>query len=744
MNRLGLLVHAGLLGALLFLSSWWFTDLFAGGSATVPVLITVVTVTACALLPRLGRPPSLLTDALVGLAGLALALLVVGVLNAEALAAEIRGGLVDGWTRILTTSIPVPGRMDLLVVPVVVVGLCTIAGQLMLLRSRSIWLPAAPVLVVASVGLAFNGFKPSQPQALILVLVLGSGLMALIRAALPATEASLDERLVDGPMLVVPQVGGALLLVACCLLALVLRPIVVGTEAKESFTVRRYVEADLDGLRMSSAMTRAEELANKPEVLRVKAGTAVPAGTRVRLVGLDSFDGLGWTSRELMEPVGSKIPGFEPTGTNLEISIVPVGIEMPWIPSAGRATSVESGSDGSATLVLWSDQSANLATADMSPSDGVSWKVTGVVPAPSQQQLLDSRLAFTQPLDLGARAENKQVKELKATAGKIVGPDPGSFVGAARLLAFFRNDKALNKGNAFSLDPKAPTSFALGGVISFLDQRVGGSFQFASAYAAMARLAGLPVRVAVGAEIDKDLSPGQSTSIPGSALAAWPEVNVAGVGWVPLDPSPDAKGQAATPAEKELEQALDEAASSEPTEPPVPSEQQSPVEPDEPESGRSRSPLIVVLAVAVFAGALVLLVAPVLRARRRIMRRNGSAGHRISGAWAELLDLFAEAGEPRPLCASPVETCKQLAGRLDENGHRDAGELARLFELAVYSPSTPSDAMADRAWELLGGVRADLRRSRWEAIRAGLSIRPLRLTTVIASSAYRGERSGNA
>lgn len=730
MNRLGLLVHAGLLAALLFLSGWWFTDLFVAGSATQPVLITVLMVTAGVLMLRLRRPPALMTDALVGLASLGLALLLVGVLNANEPAVEIREGLVDGWVRILTTAIPVPGRMDLLVVPIVVVGICTIVGQLLLLRSRSIWLPAAPVLVSAAVGLAFSSFEPRQPTVLVLVLVLGSGLMALIRAAMPATDASLDERLFGGKVLTAPPVGGALLLLASCGIALVVSPLVLDVEAKESFTLRRYVEADLEDLRMSSAMTRAEELAGESEVLQVKASTAIPAGTRVRLVGLDSFNGLSWTSQELMEPIGSNIPGSEPMGTRLEFAIVTVGLEMPWIPSAGRATHIEEGSEGQSTLVLWSDLSANLATPDLSSSDGISWRVSAVVPAPSQEQLLASRLAFAEPLDLGERAENENVKTLAATAEEIVGPDPGSFVGAARLLAYFRNDEALNLGDPFSLDPEASTSFALGGVISFLDQRVGNSFQFASSYAAMARLAGVPVRVAVGAELSEDLSPGDSISVPGSALAAWPEVNVAGVGWIPLDPTPDAEGESATPAEQELEQALDEAASSVPEDkPPIPDELTSD-DRAESDSGGSRSLMVVALVAMAVAGVVGLLVAPVLRVRRRMKRRSGPPGERISGAWAELLDLFAEAGEPRPLAASPTETCRQLAGRLDEHGQSDASELARLFELAVYSPGGPSDVMADRSWNLLGGVRAGLHRSRWETLRASLSTKPLRLTKV--------------
>jgi transglutaminase-like putative cysteine protease len=728
-SRSGVLVQSGLLGGLLVLSSWWFAEIFASRSDGLSLVAVVVVVSVAVGALRLKGPPPLLRDVVVGLVALVLAIGLISILSADQPVSEARAGLVDGWARLLTTQVPAPDRLDLLIAPLIIVGIATVVAQLLLFRTRSVWLPSLPVLFVACAGLAMGTADVRQPVVLALGLTAGLALLGLLRASLPVAERSLDERLQGDEVLVAPALTGVVLLLIAVGIGSSVAWSVLGSVDGESFTLRRYVSADLDDLRLSSPLTRVQELSTEDEVLRIEAITSIPAGTRVRLAGLNSFDGLGWASDDVMQPVGSNIPGSGLPGTTLELTITPQRLEMPWIPSIGRATTVENETAGEATLVLWSDQSSNLATADMGDSDGVSWRVSGVVPAPSQEQLVAARLAPSSPLLLHGRAENVEVGKIGDLAEEIVGADPSSFAAAARLLAFFRNDESVNTGAAFSVDAMASPNFTLGGVSNFLDQRVGDRLQFAAAYAAMARLAGLPIRLAVGVQVAAGLQPGVPLSVPGEALTAWPEVNVAGVGWIALDPDPDAEGEAMSPAEQEVEEALASAGSIPADEEPPPPENAE-VNPDSQESVQSDVPVGKLLALLLVAGLLTVLAAPVLRARRRAGRRTGSPEHRITGAWAELLDVFAEQGESRPLASTPQEVCDRLSSFLSHEGSEAAQELACLLEVAVFSSDEPTDADADRAWQMFARVRAGLDRTRWERLRASLSIGPLRSTII--------------
>ena len=117
-------------------------------------------------------------------------LFVVAVVRSAQPTVDLLEGLVNGWARVLTTELPVAGRMDLLVAPLVVIGLATVVGVVALLRSRSAWLPMAPLLVIVALGLAFGDGAASQPWAVVAGLVGGSCALALLRSSLPRRRRS--------------------------------------------------------------------------------------------------------------------------------------------------------------------------------------------------------------------------------------------------------------------------------------------------------------------------------------------------------------------------------------------------------------------------------------------------------------------------------------------------------------------------------------------------------------------------
>src|SRR5262249_42936260 len=83
------------------------------------------------------------------------------------------------------------------------------------------------------------------------------------------------------------------------------------------------------------------------------------------------------------------------------------------------------------------------------------------------------------------------------------------------------------------------------------DPRAGGrqgtSEQFATAFAALGRLMGLPTRVVVGFR-----TPAGGGTIPGGHAVARREVLFNGIGWVAFDPMPDADTAPRAPEEESL------------------------------------------------------------------------------------------------------------------------------------------------------------------------------------------------
>ena len=75
---------------------------------------------------------------------------------------------------------------------------------------------------------------------------------------------------------------------------------------------------------------------------------------------------------------------------------------------------------------------------------------------------------------------------------------------------------------------------------AFLFERRGFCQQYATAYAAMARAVGLPARVAVGFSYGEPDNPDHPTkwTVRGRNAHAWPEVYIAGTGWVAFEPTP--------------------------------------------------------------------------------------------------------------------------------------------------------------------------------------------------------------
>ncbi len=257
---------------------------------------------------------------------------------------------------------------------------------------------------------------------------------------------------------------------------------------------------------------------------------------------------------------------------------------------------------------------------------------------------------------------------------------------------------------------------------TFLEERVGYCEQFAGTFAAMARSLGIPARVAVGftwGEEDPN-QPGRY-QVLGRNAHAWPEVYLAGYGWVPFEPTPgrgnpDAESYTGVAASQEDD--------------PLPADDHHDRGPGRrsrrhihdrarqrrrDRAGRRsrirrRLDLLVdglrVVVVLMAAAVVYLLAVPgslAVRRRRRRARAAGSPAAEVGVAWTEATEVLAGAGVRSRI----DETHGELAGRAALFVPPVAEPMARLAataDAAAYGPA-PTEADGAAAEQAAAEVR---------------------------------------
>jgi transglutaminase-like putative cysteine protease len=221
-------------------------------------------------------------------------------------------------------------------------------------------------------------------------------------------------------------------------------------------------------------------------------------------------------------------------------------------------------------------------------------------------------------------------------------------------------------------------------LVEFLTDKTGYCEQFASAMAVMARVAGIPARVAVGFLSPDPIGP-RTYQYSSFDLHAWPELFIPGSGWVRFEPTPADRASG-------VPDYTQERFGPDPTAP-VPSASGTAGEEGRPSDAASPSDEPTEAPAAEDAGAggggsglpwlpvgggllvLVLLTAlavlpRTLRQRRREQRLDGDP----ETVWAELRDTATDLGVPWPDRRSPRETREHLVEFLGDSSSESPAE----------------------------------------------------------------------
>lgn len=156
------------------------------------------------------------------------------------------------------------------------------------------------------------------------------------------------------------------------------------------------------------------------------------------------------------------------------------------------------------------------------------------VPQQIPAAISESYLGFASP----------QTSQLQQIAAKITRGKTTAYAKAVALESWFRSDRF-----TYSLQANIPNNAA--GLLSFLTtDRQGFCQQFAFAMAVLARLVGIPSRVAIGYTAGNP-GTGKTWQVTTADAHAWPELYFSGVGWIRFEPTPGGiygQGTAVEPA----------------------------------------------------------------------------------------------------------------------------------------------------------------------------------------------------
>ena len=476
------------------------------------------------------------------------------------------------------------------------------------------------------------------------------------------------------------------------------------------------------------------------EMLRVRTNDENPF--YLRLTALDVFRrNQGWSQSPLEATVGQRVQRGIPTDVTLrnpglpgqdhtttvevrglrESQYLPVyphlrslDVEGDWRyePQTQTVFSVRTNTRGVRyTLRSFSPDyqtDALAASAPLAPDDPLQRRFTVVPPDPSVSAVVADIVA-------GATTPYEKVLALDAFFSPVNG---------------FR----------YSLRTKPGTTGS--DLLDFLQRKEGYCEQYASALAYLARVAGLPARVAIGFTRG-DRREGY-WSVGSHDAHAWTEIYFTGIGWVPFDPTPLGAGGNVAPLPWAAPDAPDAATgrgalgSNAPAAPgSTPSSSAQPVRPDRERAqapGNAAVPAGGTTSASWWPGTvavallLTLAAAPgVARvARRRRRYATFPAGDPVAAAhaaWDELLDTLTDLRLPVDDAETPRATAARVAE--PEDGPVDDTVRAALYRLAVaeerarYAQATAPDRdLGDALTEVRRGLFASA--GRRGAVRAWL------------------------
>ncbi len=326
--------------------------------------------------------------------------------------------------------------------------------------------------------------------------------------------------------------------------------------------------------------------------------------------------------------------------------------------------------NGAATRNL----SYSVTSAVVDPSDPAFAKASAGTPS-------DSSVTREIPKGMPAR-----ISELTKQITKGADSDTAK---AAAIQTYLRDPKR------FTYSTQAPSGSGFEVLDNFLfETHEGYCIHFASAMALMARVEGIPSRVAIG--FAPGTKKGDSWEVQAKNMHAWPELYFAGYGWVRYEPTaavaaapgwtdPTGEEQPSASATPSVVPSASQSAGIKPSTSTTPSSSPAPVTPAPPTKSFPWGPVLGGVGIALGLALLALTPAAVRAGiRRRRMSLDGDLADRTEALWAELRDTWVDTGHRWP-DGSPRTKAELVGGEVSDAASDAFTRIARAVERSRYS-----------------------------------------------------------
>jgi hypothetical protein len=654
------------------------------------------------------------------------------------------GGLLDlfagvalAWKQLLTITLPVGSYEALLVPGFLSALLCAVVALSTALRARRGDLAVVPPVLFFLAGIAFGPREAHWPILLALGTLAGVLLWLMWRrwyrrrAAIRALTGTSSGQLIVGLRTVV---SGVIVMALAGGAAVAATAAVPPTEQRE--VLRSRVEQPFDPRDYASPLAgfrRYLQGGQADSVMFTVMG--LPAGQRVRIATLDSYDGVVYAvgSAAVASESGSftRVPYvFDQSGVigeQVSLDVTIGSYSGVWMPTVGKFENVEFRGGRAATLrnAFYYNDTARTAAVIGGLSEGDEYLLEAVIPAePSEAELRAASAGSA-----GLPALRTVPAELATVLARYTDGVDGQ---GARLLAMLdglRAEGYISHGLSED-EPPSRSGHSADRITQLLsDQRmIGDAEQYAVTAAIMARQLGFPARVVFGFQPPEDA--GERVEVTGDMVTAWIEVDTAQYGWVTIDPNPPAREIPEEQPEDPSEVSRPQSVIQPPDEDRDLTDNQTPTETTQEEQPVPDAWVVVLLAIARVLGWIVLigaiLISPFVviiaaKLRRRYLRlRAASPLQRISGGWKEFEDAVVDHGFTPPRFATRSEVAATV-------GTARSASVAAVADRAIFAPVEPDAAEAAELWKSIDELTASLSlgKTRWERIKARISVRSL-------------------
>ena len=297
--------------------------------------------------------------------------------------------------------------------------------------------------------------------------------------------------------------------------------------------------------RTYNPITRLKDQLELPDPVQLlQYQTDDPEPDYLRMTTLDVYTGAGWQASELSQlrdrsqvqkgikrPVGDGGPHRQSTTT---IQVDGDHLAVFWLPVPFGPTRVKVKGTW-----LWDSSSQTVFSASRTTKGLPAYVVSAERALPDRATLAIADGGAIDPSIRKKYSSGIAVSPFVASlTARLVAGQPTEYDKAVALQSFFTNARS---HFVYDLTASQPLS-GEDPLEAFLKGRHGFCEQFATAMAAMLRLAGIPSRVAVGFTKGTLLRGTHTYSVTTHDAHAWPEAWFAGTGWVRFEPTPAQSG----------------------------------------------------------------------------------------------------------------------------------------------------------------------------------------------------------